>query len=133
MLDVDQLAEANGITNPNQLFIGDVLVLPGVDWIEGRLDVIMVAVGENFKSLRRRYHLDAEILGRVAGVVSPSQVYAGYPLMIPTQSGEDLVAARAAISSGESLVNVAARSGANPWALVGANQLSGQTAQLLYL
>jgi murein DD-endopeptidase MepM/ murein hydrolase activator NlpD len=124
-LTVAALTSANQISNPNQLYAGDVLELPGVDWIDGLLDVQDVPVGETFRSFRRRYHLDADILGRVAGVVSPTQVYAGYPLMIPTGVGEDLDAARAAVSSGESLLSLAARTGANPWAVASANQLDG--------
>ncbi len=124
-IDVADLSEANNITNPNQLFVGDVLVLPGVDWVRGRLDVIKVPVGENFKSLRRRYQLDPVTFGRVAGVVTPSQVYAGYPVMIPSESGEELNAARAAISGGESMLMMAARTGTNPWAVSGANQVDG--------
>lgn len=125
-LTVAALTNANQISNPNQLYAGDVLELPGVDWIDGLLDVQNVPVGETFRSLRRRYHLDGEILGRAAGVVSPTQVYAGYPLMIPSGVGEDLVAARAAVSAGESLLSLSARTGANPWSVAGANRLGGQ-------
>ena len=61
-ISVEDLASANGITNPNQLFVGDILILPGVDWIEGVLDVSLVSVGETFRSLRRRYHLEGSLL-----------------------------------------------------------------------
>jgi murein DD-endopeptidase MepM/ murein hydrolase activator NlpD len=124
-ISVDELTAANGISNPNQLFVGDVLILPGVDWIEGVLDVSDVPVGETFRSLRRRYKLDDSHLGRVSGVVSPSQVYAGYPLMLPTGIGEDLVSARAAISTGESFLGLAAKTGENPWTVAAANQFRG--------
>lgn len=124
-ISVEDLTAANEITNPNQLFVGDVLILPGVDWVEGVLDVTSVSVGETFRSLRRRYHLDSALLSRVSGVVSPSQVYAGYPLMLPTSTGEDLVSGRAAISAQESLLSLAVRTGGNQWAIAASNQLEG--------
>jgi murein DD-endopeptidase MepM/ murein hydrolase activator NlpD len=124
-VDVNQLTSANSITNPNQLFVGDVLVLPGVDWFSGTLDVVPVPVGETFRSVRRRYQLEGAIIGRAGGILNPSQLYAGYPLLIPTNIGEDMLAARAAVSSGESLLDVAARNDANPWEITGANQLNG--------
>jgi murein DD-endopeptidase MepM/ murein hydrolase activator NlpD len=122
-LEVSELTSANSITNPNQVFAGDVLVLPGVEWVAGRLDVNRVPVGETFRSLRRRYALEDRMLARVGGLVTPSQVYAGYPLMIPTGIGEDFNAARAAISSTESLLGLAVRTSTNPWSLAAANQL----------
>ena len=124
-IDTAELTEANNISNPNQLFVGDVLVLPGVNWFSGRLDVVDIPVGETFRSMRRRYHLDAEVIGRAGGILNPDQLYAGYPLLMPTNVGEDMDAARAAIASGESLLDVAARSGANPWEMAAANQLDG--------
>ena len=124
-ISVDELTAANSISNPNQLYVGDVLILPGVDWVDGILNVSEVQVGETFRSLRRRFHLDAVLLGRVSGVVSPSQVYAGYPLMLPTGTGEDLVSARAAIGAGESVLGLAARTGGNPWTIAASNQLEG--------
>jgi murein DD-endopeptidase MepM/ murein hydrolase activator NlpD len=124
-VDLAALTNANGITNANSVNAGAVLTIPGVDWVSGLLDVENVPLGETFRSLQRRYQLDDQLLARISGVVSPSQVYAGYPLMLPSGIGEDLVAARAGIGTNESLLSLAARTGANPWSLVGANQLSG--------
>jgi len=124
-IETKQLTTVNDISNPNQLFVGDVLMLPGVDWFTGRLDVVTIPVGETFRSLRRRYQLDGAVIGRAGGILNPDQLYAGYPLLMPTDIGEDMKAARAAVSSGESLLDVAARSGANPWEVIGANQTDG--------
>jgi murein DD-endopeptidase MepM/ murein hydrolase activator NlpD len=124
-IELADLTDANGISDPNQLFVGDGLVLPGVDWVSGTLDVQEIEVGETFRSLRRRYQLAPVVLGRVSGVISPTQVYAGYPLMMPGGIGEDLNAARAGIAAGESLLLAAATRGANPWAVSAANQMMG--------
>jgi murein DD-endopeptidase MepM/ murein hydrolase activator NlpD len=125
-IPVEALSSANEITNPNQLFVGQALDLPGVDWVEGVLDVRPVNLGETFHSLLRRYRLEDHTLARLGGLVSPTQVYAGSPLLLPTNIGENLTLGRAAISSSESVLGVSAREGSNPWMVVGENRLSGQ-------
>ncbi|HKJ27836.1 MAG TPA: LysM domain-containing protein, partial [Anaerolineales bacterium] len=66
-ITLNELQSANNISNPNQVFVGDVLEIPGVDWVSGLLDVRDVPVGETFRSLRRRYQLEPAIMGRVGG------------------------------------------------------------------
>lgn len=124
-IELADLTAANGITDPNQLFVGDALVLPGVDWVSGTLNVQRIDVGETFRSLRRRYQLTPAVLGQISGVISPTQVYAGYPLMLATGIGEDLNAARTGISPGESILLAAAGSGVNPWTVSAGNQMRG--------
>ncbi|MEN8241792.1 MAG: peptidoglycan DD-metalloendopeptidase family protein [Chloroflexota bacterium] len=124
-ISVDALSDANGITNPNQLYAGQPLSLPGIDWVQGLLDYQKVDLGENFRTLSRRYHLDPGILARLSGYLCPSQLYAGSEILLPSGSGENLVYGRAAISEQDSVLQVAAEVGANPWMLVAENQLSG--------
>ncbi len=124
-IDLTALTNANGITNANTVNAGAVLTIPGVDWVSGLLDVQAVPLGETFRSLQRRYQLDDQLMARVSGVVSPTQVYAGYSLMLPTGIGEDLVAARAGVGASESLLSLAARTGSNPWSVMAANKLTG--------
>lgn len=129
-ISVDELLSANGISDANQLFVGQQLSLPGVDWIQGVLQEQPVALGETFHSLLRRYRLDDQTLARLSGIVSPSQIYAGYPLLLPTNVGENLNSARASITTSESVLGVAARSGTNPWMIVAENQIASPWAGL---
>lgn len=122
---LNALTDANGINDVNSVFAGDVLTIPGVDWVRGMLDMEQVPLGETLRSLERRYQVDDQLIARLSGVVSPSQVYAGYPLMLPNGIGEDFDAARAGVGSGESLLGMSVRTGSNPWALMAKNQLSG--------
>jgi murein DD-endopeptidase MepM/ murein hydrolase activator NlpD len=124
-ISVDALSSANGITNPNQLFAGQPLNIPGVDWIQGILEPNTINLGENFRSISRRYHLDARVLARLGGYLSPTQLYVGSEILLPGGSGENLNFGRAAISNMDSLLQVAAGAMGNPWMLVGENQLAG--------
>jgi murein DD-endopeptidase MepM/ murein hydrolase activator NlpD len=125
-IPVEALSSANEITNPNQLFAGQPLDLPGVDWVQGVLDIQPVPLGETFHSLLRRYRLDDQTLARLEGMISPTQVYVGARLLLPTNIGENLTLGRAAISTSESLLDVAVREDTNPWMIVGENRLAGE-------
>jgi len=124
-VSVDDLVEANNLADPNQLIEGDVLVLPGMDWVQGVLDEQAVPYGENLRSLSRRYHVSPQILARLSQISSPAQLSVNYPALLPTQRGEQLDAARALVSSGGTLLEMAVLSGNNPWVVAGANGLQG--------
>ena len=124
-ISVDELSSANGITNPNQLLAGQPLTIPGIDWIQGVLGYDTIGVGETFRSVARRYHLEPQILARLGGYVSPTQLYAGSNLLLPSNSGENLSFGREVISDQETLLEVAAVKGSNPWMLIAENQLNG--------
>lgn len=122
-ITVDDLSSANGITNPNQLYAGQPLSLPGVDWIQGVLDLQAVPLGETYHSLLRRYRLSGQTLSRLGGILSPSQVYAGFSLLLPADNENNF--ARAALSPAESLLSLSARKAANPWMVAAENRLAG--------
>lgn len=122
-LEINALISANQIANPNQVFAGTVLVLPGVDWVTGLIDTYTLPVGETLRSVKRRYHIDLETLARLGGVVSSSQVYAGYPLLVASDGSEDFQSARRVVNQQTSLLEIAAETGGNPWAIAARNQL----------
>jgi murein DD-endopeptidase MepM/ murein hydrolase activator NlpD len=60
----------------------------------------------------------------------PEQIYAGFQVMLATERGELTSSARAAVGSGQSLLEIAVASGDNPWKLVAVNQLPGTWASI---
>ncbi len=123
-ISLEELTSANEINDPNQVYVGDVLLLPGIDWVDGFLDVENVPVGETFRSLRRRFGTDETTMARVGGIISPSQVYAEYPMMMASEIGEDWEAGRVSLGKGESLLSLSASSGVNSWEMIAKNQVS---------
>lgn len=123
-LEINTLIAANQIANPNQVFAGTVLVLPGVDWVSGIIDTFTLPVGETLRSVQRRYHIDLETLARLGGVISSSQVYVGYPLLVASDGSEDFQSARMVVGQQTSLLEIAAETGGNPWAIAAHNQLA---------
>ncbi|MCW5878351.1 MAG: peptidoglycan DD-metalloendopeptidase family protein [Anaerolineales bacterium] len=129
---LNELIEANSLINPNNLNVGDVLVIPGIDWIEGTLVLQPLPIGEDYVSLKRRYLLSDADMARLNRFTStsPEQIYTGFQVMLATEHGELTESARALVRPGVSLLELAVASGDSPWGLVAANQLAGTWAAL---
>lgn len=120
-VSVEELAEENDLSDPNQIFPGMELVLPGVDWISGLLISNPMPFGENLRSLSRKYNISSQDFARLNRVSTPEQLFVNYPLILPTERGEELNTARATLAPHASLLEMAVQSGSNPWSIVGAN------------
>ena len=129
-VSIVDLVDANNLADPNNLNVGEVLIIPGIDWIDGTLILQGVPLGESYLSLKRRYLLSDEDMGRLNRFTStsPEQLVAGLQVMLATERGELAESARAALAPGLSLLELAAASGDNPWALAAVNQLPGTWA-----
>lgn len=124
-ITLDDLIQFNGISNPNAISVGFKLTLPGVDWVSGELINSAMPLGETLRSLTRRYQVDALVIARLSGFVSPTQLAAGYPLMVPNIGLQNWQYARVAVAPGTSLLELAVLSNNNPWAIKAVNRLSG--------
>jgi murein DD-endopeptidase MepM/ murein hydrolase activator NlpD len=124
-VDIADLMEANGISDPNLLSAGQELVIPGLEGISGVLVTEFVQFGDSFRSLSRRTQIGEPILRKLNGLISPTELYVGVSMIVPEQTGENLLASRVTPSKGESLLELAVRSDTDPWALAQINQLSG--------
>jgi murein DD-endopeptidase MepM/ murein hydrolase activator NlpD len=124
-LSMNEIISASELANPDSLNVGDILVLPGIDWIDGVLVFEDIALGENFLSLQRRYLLSTDNLVRLNRITSPEQLFVGFPLLLATDRGELEEIARTVIAPGYSLLEAAVVSDDNPWAISIANQLAG--------
>lgn len=125
-ISLDDLITENEISDPNQVFEGTILTLRGVNWVVGLLDTQIMQFGESSKSLMRRYHIDLNTLSRLNGLASPSQLYLGNAVLLPTQRNEDWESGRWGVGIQESMFETSIISGINPWEVVAANQLKGR-------
>jgi murein DD-endopeptidase MepM/ murein hydrolase activator NlpD len=122
-ISIDDLINANEITNPNAITVGMNLIIPGLKGIEGTLITETIPLGENLSSLTLRYGLTEEILTRLNRIVTPGQIYAGSNLILPQD--EDTNASLEPFSSlnfNQSLLELAAIKTINPWHMVLENQ-----------
>ena len=124
-VSVDELRNANTLIDPNQLAVGDRLVIPGMEGIDGVISTETINFGETLWSLSRRYQVSAEILTRLNNFTSPVELFAGANLIIPEKENQPAPGARVNLANGQSSLELAAIEGANPWSIALANDLQG--------
>jgi murein DD-endopeptidase MepM/ murein hydrolase activator NlpD len=124
-VDLEDLMNANDITNPNLLSAGQELVIPGLEGISGVLVTEFVQFGDSFRSLTRRNQIGQPVLRKLNRLVSPTELYVGVSMIVPQQTEEDRSMSRLTPTKGESLLELALKNGSDPWTLAQTNQLSG--------
>ncbi len=125
---VTDLQSANGITDPNQLRVGDQLTIPGLEGVEGTLVTASIPYGETLRSLSRRYQVPEEFLIRINRLTNPNDLYAGYSFILPEPATLPETSERDSLQPGQSLLELSALHGVNPWSILNTNNLSGASA-----
>ena len=127
---IEDLNNANGITDPAQIAVGTRLVIPGLEGVQGLLETQTISYGETLRSLSRRYRLPGETLARLNRLSSPNNIYPGATLVIPSRSDNGSSGMRVGLKSGQSLLELAVQNDMNPWAYVIVNDLPGSWGAL---
>jgi murein DD-endopeptidase MepM/ murein hydrolase activator NlpD len=135
-VSVADLQAANNLATAD-IYVGDQLIIPGLEGLSGMLITVPVPFGESLRSLSRQYRFDLPTLRRLNHLVSPAQVYAGYQLIILQQENQTPWSSRTELGADETLLEMAVRQGSDPWTIAQINGLSGPAAaipgDLLYL
>jgi murein DD-endopeptidase MepM/ murein hydrolase activator NlpD len=133
---VADIQAANNMTTAD-IFVGDRLVIPGLEGLSGTLVTVPVPFGESLRSISRQYRFDLPTLVRLNHLVSPAQLYAGYEMIILQQEDQTPWTARASLGVDDTLLEMAVRQDSDPWTIAGINGLSGPDAgmpgDVLYL
>ena len=128
---IEDLQQANNISDPGQVVIGARLVIPGLGGVSGQLDTMTVPYGETLRNLSRRYGISELTLARLNRLVSPAELYADAPLIITaTEKEASLFAGLASLTSGQSLLELAVLRDQDAWSLALENNLPGTWAGL---
>jgi len=129
-VSLEDLQAANGISDPGQVVVGAILLIPGLQGVNGRVDVVTVGYGESLRSLSRRYRLSEETFARLNRIVSPAELYAGATVIVPFTEGQIPSFERAEPKPGQSLFELAITQNSDAWSLVSVNDLPGTWAGL---
>ncbi|MDP6868916.1 MAG: LysM peptidoglycan-binding domain-containing protein, partial [Acidimicrobiales bacterium] len=124
---VSALMAANGITDPDRLYMGQELVVPG-DGVTMTLPPLVVVVqsGDSLSGIATYHGVTVDALVSANGITDPDSVYVGQELLVPGASG----AARAkgptvvVVRSGDSLSEIAAAYGVTVSALMRENSIT---------
>lgn len=136
-ITTDELITANQITDPNQLKIGDELIIPGLIGVQGYLVTQTVGFGNSLNQLSIKNKVPKEMLIKLNHITSPAELYAGVNLIIPQQKETTSPPRHYLLQLNQSLLEFAILSGSNPWTLQAENELAGSwdviSGQSLYL
>lgn len=127
-VSIQALTAANGISNADQLNVGDRLMIPGLEGIQGTLTTQIVPFGETLRSLSRRYRTPIETLIRLNHLTSPGELYAGVNLVIVERGTPSTPSRRRTLASGQSLLELAVQDGVSPWVYLLNNDLKSAAA-----
>ena len=122
---LNDLVTANPTIDPNTLAQGQEIVIPGLEGVTGVLDTEIITFGDSLRNLSRRTQVSDEQLIRLNRLVSPTELYVGSSLIIPTRENQSTLNARFTASTGESLLELAVRENSDPWTLTSLNKLDG--------
>jgi murein DD-endopeptidase MepM/ murein hydrolase activator NlpD len=129
-ISMEDLASANGISDQNQLAVGDQLIIPGLTGISGILTTETVNFGDSLTSLSRRYNIPIETLGQLNHLTSPAELYAGTDLVLLQDNAQTTTSRRSMLAPGQSLFELGISQGASAWAYTTANRLEGSWSAL---
>ncbi|MDQ3006784.1 MAG: LysM peptidoglycan-binding domain-containing protein, partial [Chloroflexota bacterium] len=122
---LNDLITANPSIDPNFLSEGQQIVIPGLEGVTGVLETEVIAFGDSLRSLSRRTQVSDIQLRKLNRLVSPTELYVGVSLIVPTQEGQTELNTRTSPSTGESLLELAVKQGSDAWTLAAVNKLSG--------
>jgi murein DD-endopeptidase MepM/ murein hydrolase activator NlpD len=127
-VSVDALQKANAIADPTLISVGQKLIIPGYEGIDGALATYQVQLGDSLAGLSKRFGVGLADLIRINHLTSIDGLYVGQPLIYP-QGGQGLANGRTLLAGkSDSLLALAARAGLNPWTLALSNDLAGPAA-----
>jgi murein DD-endopeptidase MepM/ murein hydrolase activator NlpD len=106
------------------IFVGDKLIIPGLEGLTGTLVTKAVPFGETLQSLSRQYRVDPATLRKLNHIVSPTELYVGYELVILQQDDQPAWKARASLGHGETMLELAAKGESDPWTIAEINGLA---------
>jgi murein DD-endopeptidase MepM/ murein hydrolase activator NlpD len=113
----EQLIAANQLTNPGQIQVGNRLIIPGLEGVSGSLITVPIHYGETVKSIGRRYLVSQDFLNKLNGLVSPSQAYVNFDLIIPESREVIYQSQKVSMKAGQSILELALITGINPYKL----------------
>jgi len=122
---INDLVTANPTLDPNLLSEGQQIIIPGLQGVTGVLETEIIPFGDSLRSLSRRTQVEDKQLKKLNRLVSPTELYVGISLIVPTQEDQAPLSTRITASAGESLLELAVRQGSDPWTLASVNKLDG--------
>lgn len=124
---IDELVQANGLADPDRIYIGQTLVIPR-EQPQAAGQIYTVQTGESLAMIAKRYGVSAEQIITTNALPDINSIYAGQQLTIPTTvvpAAETRQDVTYTLQRGDSLYRVSLVFGVTVDDLLAANSLSG--------
>lgn len=122
---LDELMAVNNISDANNISTGAAITIPGLEGVSGVLITEIIGFGETLQSISRRNQVDEDFLRTINHITSPSELYAGIPLILPQKENFTALNHRIVLSTQESLLESSVLENSDPWSISQVNQLNG--------
>lgn len=129
-VNYEDIMAANNISDPNQLFPGEQLIIPGLEGINGILTSRVVPFGESQRSISRQYRISIDQLRKLNHIISPTEYFAGANLIMLENAEKPSWTGRGTLGTGDTLLEVSIRRNTNPWIISQINNLEGSWSAL---
>jgi LysM repeat protein len=133
-VSVQDLMNANGLTNPNYIQIGQTLIIPNPSATPTPTPTgttpqpgpryHIVRPGDTLYSLAHYYGTTVQAICRANHLVNPHLIYVGQRLLIPGASPPTPCVSTHVVRYGETLTSIASRYGTTVWMLARLNHLA---------
>ncbi|GAB4467491.1 MAG: hypothetical protein Kow00124_00450 [Anaerolineae bacterium] len=80
---VQAIMAANSISNPDRIYAGQTLIIPGAGGLPITGDYYVVQRGDTLSQIAQRYGLSTQLLAAVNGLVNPSRIEVGQQILLP--------------------------------------------------
>lgn len=121
------IAQANNITNPNRIFVGQRLIIPASGpVVPGPGTTYTVQRGDTLNIIAARFNTTWRAIAQANNLANPSRIFPGQILTIPATGGPGQPPAtggRYVVQPGDNMYRIAARFGVNMWDLARANNI----------
>lgn len=124
-VSLDELIQANNLTNPDILSPGTAIKIPGLTGISGTLTTETIQLGETLRSLSIQYQIPINIISKLNRLTGPMEAYAGASLVLPEEEIENRPQNGYVLEQNQSVLDLSAENRVNPWILSQVNQMQG--------
>ncbi len=119
------LIAANSALDANNISVGETIIIPGLEGVDGTLDKKPVLYGDTLRSISRRNQVSEDILRRLNYITSPSELFAGKKLIYPLKDNFTPFTNRVSLAPGQTLLEASILAQTDPSTLIALNALKG--------
>ncbi len=118
----DEIIQANNISDPDSLYPGMLLKIPGLPGIAGVLTPSVVGLGESWQDILIKYQMNEDSAIRLNKLMNPTGLYTGTPLLLPLQDDGVNYSAKSLLDGGSTFLEKSVLLSSNPYSLLMKNR-----------